>query len=64
MIGISRDLGTPDGEHPVYDRLKQVLAYMQSNYAQSIRVQALAGFSIAQREGHSGACSSQRRGRC
>lgn len=55
VIGISRDLGLPDGKHPVYDRLKRVLAYMQENYADAIRVQALAelaGLSIAQLERH------------
>lgn len=55
VIGISRDLGIPDGKHPIYDRLKQVLTYMQSNYAEGIRVHALAeraGFSIAQLERH------------
>ncbi|RDS83928.1 AraC family transcriptional regulator [Dyella monticola] len=55
VIGISRDLGLPDGKHPVYDRLKRVLAYMQENYAEAIRVQALAeqaGLSIAQLERH------------
>jgi AraC-like DNA-binding protein len=55
VIGISRDLGIPDGKHPIYDRLKRVLTYMQENYAEGIRVQALAelaGLSIAQLERH------------
>lgn len=55
LIGISRDLGLPDGRHPTYDRLKRVLAYMQDNYAEAIRVHALAelaGLSIAQLERH------------
>ncbi|WP_233841128.1 AraC family transcriptional regulator [Dyella sp. 2HG41-7] len=55
LIGISRDLGIPDGKHPTYDRLKRVLTHMQGNYAEGIRVQALAelaGLSIAQLERH------------
>lgn len=55
VIGISRDLGLPDGRHPIYDRLKRVLSYMQENYAEGIRVQALAELaelSIAQLERH------------
>jgi AraC-like DNA-binding protein len=55
VIGVSRDLGLPDGRHPVYDRLKRVLTYMQQNYGEAIRVQAmaeLAGLSMAQLERH------------
>lgn len=55
LIGISRDLGLPDGRHPTYDRLKRVLTHMQNHYAESIRVSALAelaGLSIAQLERH------------
>jgi len=55
VIGISRDLGLPDGRHPIYDRLKRVLTYMQQNYGEAIRVQAmaeLAELSIAQLERH------------
>jgi AraC-like DNA-binding protein len=55
IIGISRDLGLPDGRHPIYDRLKRVLTYMQQNYGEAIRVQAmaqLAELSIAQLERH------------
>jgi AraC-like DNA-binding protein len=55
VIGISRDLGLPDGRHPTYDRLKRVLTYMQENYSEGIRVHALAGLaelSIAQLERH------------
>lgn len=55
LIGISRDLGIPDGKHPIYARLKRVLTYMQENYAEGVRVQALAelaGLSIAQLERH------------
>ena len=55
VIGISRDLGLPDGRHPTYDRLKRVLTHMRQNYAEGIRVQALAELaelSIAQLERH------------
>nr|WP_239538337.1 AraC family transcriptional regulator [Dyella mobilis] len=55
VIGISRDLGLPDGKHPTYDRLKRVFAYMHENYAEGVRVQALAELaqlSIAQLERH------------
>ncbi|WP_426663015.1 helix-turn-helix domain-containing protein [Rhodanobacter aciditrophus] len=55
VVGISRDLGQPDGRHPTYLRLRRVLAYMQEHYAQSIRVATLAGLaelSVAQLERH------------
>src|SRR5699024_9732121 len=31
VIGVSRDLGLPDGRHPVYDRVREVLEHMQAN---------------------------------
>lgn len=55
VIGISRDLGQPDGRHPTYDRLRRVLNYMNEHYAESLRVRALAelaALSIAQLERH------------
>jgi len=55
VVGISRDLGLPDGRHPIYDRLKRVLAYMQEHYGDGVRIQALAEqaeLSIAQFERH------------
>jgi AraC-like DNA-binding protein len=55
IIGISRDLGQPDGRHPTYDRLRRVLNHMNEHYAESLRVQALAelaALSIAQLERH------------
>lgn len=55
VIGISRDLGQPDGRHPTYDRLRRVLAHMQENYADNVRVHTLAtlaGLSVAQLERH------------
>lgn len=55
VIGISRDLGQPDGHHPTYDRLRRVLNHMQENYAESLRVHnlaELAALSVAQLERH------------
>ncbi|GLQ94865.1 transcriptional regulator [Dyella acidisoli] len=55
VIGISRDLGLPDGRHPVYDRLKRVLTYMQDHYGDAIRIPMLAELaelSVAQFERH------------
>lgn len=55
VIGISRDLGQPDGRHPTYDRLRRVLGYMSDHYAESLRVNALAelaSLSVAQLERH------------
>jgi len=53
LIGISRDLGQPDGRHPTYDRLRRVLAYLQKHYPERVRVHTLAelaGVSVAQLE--------------
>jgi AraC-like DNA-binding protein len=55
VVGISRDLGQPDGRHPTYARLRRVLVHLQEHYADSLRVQILAelaGFSVAQLERH------------
>lgn len=55
VIGISRDLGQPDGRHPTYDRLLRVLNHMNEHYSEKLRVQALAelaALSIAQLERH------------
>jgi AraC-like DNA-binding protein len=55
LVGISRDLGQPDGRHPTYDRLRRVLAYLQAHYAEPVRVRTLAelaGVSVAQLERH------------
>lgn len=55
VIGISRDLGQPDGRHPTYDRLRRVLNHMQENFAESLRVHVLAelaALSVAQLERH------------
>lgn len=53
VIGISRDLGQPDGRHPAFDRVRQVMQHMQSQYGEQIRVAGLAkmaGMSVAQLE--------------
>ena len=55
VIGISRDLGQPDGRHPTYPRLRRVLAHLQEHYAESVRVATLAELaelSVAQLERH------------
>lgn len=53
VIGVSRDLGQPDGRHPAFDRVRRVLQHMQSQYGEQIRVVGLAqmaGMSVAQLE--------------
>ncbi len=55
VIGISRDLGQPDGRHPTYLRLRRMLAHLQEHYAENVRVAtlaALAELSVAQLERH------------
>ena len=55
LIGISRDLGRPDGRHPAYDHLIRVVDYLEAHYAESPRVEKLAqlaGLSVAQLERH------------
>lgn len=55
VVGISRDLGQPDGRHPTYQRLRRVLDHLQEHYAESNRVATLAdlaGLSVAQLERH------------
>ncbi len=42
VIGVSRDLGQPDGRHPAFDRVRQVLQHMQVQYGEPIRVAGLA----------------------
>jgi len=53
VLGISRDLGQPDGKHPIYLRLRRVLDHLNEHYAENVRVQTLAGLadvSVAQLE--------------
>ncbi|HEX7731464.1 MAG TPA: AraC family transcriptional regulator [Rhodanobacter sp.] len=55
VVGISRDLGQPDGRHPTYQRLRRVLAHLQEHYAERVRVATLAELaelSVAQLERH------------
>ncbi|HEX7339436.1 MAG TPA: AraC family transcriptional regulator [Rhodanobacteraceae bacterium] len=53
VLGISRDLGQPEGGHPVYTRLRRVIEYLHDHYAETLRVSALAALadvSVAQLE--------------
>jgi AraC-like DNA-binding protein len=55
IVGISRDLGQPDGRQPIYTRLRRVIDYLQEHYAETLRVQMLAelaDISVAQLERH------------
>ena len=55
VIGISRDLGQPDGRHPTYLRLRRVVEHLQERYAEGVRVATLAELaelSVAQLERH------------
>src|SRR5262249_6774640 len=38
VVGISRDLGQPDGRHPTYDGLCRVVEHLQRHYAQNVRM--------------------------
>jgi PAS domain S-box-containing protein len=55
IVGISRDLGQPDKKQPIYMRLRRILDYLQTHYAENLRVQflaALGDLSVAQLERH------------
>jgi AraC-like DNA-binding protein len=55
LVGISRDLRSPEGSDPVYDRLRRVCAHLQAHYASAVRLQTLADLadlSVAQLERH------------
>jgi len=55
LIGISRDLRSPDGMDQAYGKLQRVMAHMHEHFAEDIRVgelAKLAGFSVAQLERH------------
>ncbi len=55
LIGISRDLKSPEGSDPVYDRLRWVCAYLHQHYAAAVRMHTLADLaelSVAQLERH------------
>jgi AraC-like DNA-binding protein len=42
LAGISRDLHMPDKNHPVYQRIADVVAYIQQHYAEQLRLEYLA----------------------
>ena len=53
LVGISRDLRSPEGRHPTYDRLRRVAAHLQQHYAGAVRLQTLAdlaNLSVSQLE--------------
>lgn len=55
LVGLSRDLGAPDGRDPTFERLRRVFEHMQQHYAEALRIAALArlaGLSVAQLERH------------
>lgn len=55
LVGLSRDLGAPDGRDPTYERLGRVTEHMQQHYSDALRVTALAelaNLSVAQLERH------------
>jgi hypothetical protein len=55
LVGISRDLKSPDGRHPTYDRLRRVCIHLQQHYANAVSTRTLAdlaGLSVAQLERH------------
>jgi len=51
LIGISRDVGEPDGQHSSFPCLQRALAHMQAHFDEPARVKGLAdlaGLSVAQ----------------
>jgi AraC-like DNA-binding protein len=53
LAGISRDLHMPDRSHPVYQRIANVVAYIQQHYSEHLRLEYLAqiaNLSITQLE--------------
>lgn len=42
LAGISRDLHMPDRDHPIYQRIADVVAYIQQHYAEQLRIECLA----------------------
>ena len=55
LAGISRDLQTPQSNHPAYQKLAAVDAHIRSHFARPIslaELTAIAGFSVAQLERH------------
>ncbi len=55
LVGVSRDLRSPDPRHPVYPRLLRTLEHLSAHFAEPVRITTLArlaGLSIAQLERH------------
>ncbi len=55
LVGVSRDLRSPDPRHPVYPRLMRAQEHLSGHFAEPVRVTALArlaGLSVAQLERH------------
>lgn len=55
LVGVSRDLRSPDPRHPVYPRLMRTLEHLSGHFAEPVRVTTLArlaGLSVAQLERH------------
>ena len=53
MTGISRDLASPDQQHPVYEKIASAVAHIQQHHAQQIKMAdlvKLTGLSVAQLE--------------
>lgn len=42
LAGISRDLRAPDKRHPVYERIAEVVAFVQERHAEPLRLEDLA----------------------
>jgi AraC-like DNA-binding protein len=55
LAGISKDVRMPDKNHPVYQHIADVVAYIQKNYAEQMKLERLArmgGMSVTQLERH------------
>lgn len=55
LSGISRDLPMPDKDHPVYQQVANVIAYIQGHYSQPLKLEFLAQMaqlSVTQLERH------------
>jgi AraC-like DNA-binding protein len=53
LAGISRDLSSPDKDHPIYRQLVELLAYIQQHYAEPLKPEELArlaGLSLTRLE--------------
>ena len=55
LTGISRDLLMPDKDHPIYQQIADVIAYIQQHYAEPLKLEQLArmaNLSVTQLERH------------